>query len=223
MGTASYSAEDRASPFQFNIYLPPKSASKRRVTETWYNRLRRKSLVRAYHAARWVPTPNPATVLQYSRSIRTSWIIKVLRHEYGRHINYSIHQSPILEASNSLAKQEIPRILWKPQFRWRARDSPPFQHFLIREIQSIFYVHGFVHRESVSINVQQDATIYSFIIFSSDSSTCFGWYLHPSSGALSNCNCNIWHWSNGICYRPLTWRSRNGVPTPSDEGIIRNM
>ena len=28
-----------------------------------------------------------------------------------------------------------------------------------------FYVHGFVHRESMSIIVQQDATIYSFIIF----------------------------------------------------------
>ena len=29
----------------------------------------------------------------------------------------------------------------------------------------IFYVHGSVHRESVSITVQQYATIYSFIIF----------------------------------------------------------
>ena len=28
-----------------------------------------------------------------------------------------------------------------------------------------FYVHGSVHRESVSIIVQRDATIYSFIIF----------------------------------------------------------
>ena len=30
---------------------------------------------------------------------------------------------------------------------------------------SQFYVHGSVHRESMSIIVQQDATIYSFIIF----------------------------------------------------------
>jgi len=28
-----------------------------------------------------------------------------------------------------------------------------------------FYVHGSVHRESMSIIVQQDATIHSFIIF----------------------------------------------------------
>jgi len=32
------------------------------------------------------------------------------------------------------------------------------------------------------ITVQQDATIYSLFI-SVNRSTCFGWYLHPSSGA----------------------------------------
>jgi len=36
------------------------------------------------------------------------------------------------------------------------------------------YVHGSVHRESVSIIVQQDAAIYSFYYISADSSTCFG-------------------------------------------------
>jgi len=30
---------------------------------------------------------------------------------------------------------------------------------------AVFYVHGSVHRESVSIIVQQDATIHGFIIF----------------------------------------------------------
>jgi len=42
--------------------------------------------------------------------------------------------------------------------------------------------------KGMSIIVQQDMTIYSFIIFSADSSTCFGRYPHPSSGAHSNCN-----------------------------------
>jgi len=43
-------------------------------------------------------------------------------------------------------------------------------------MQNEFYVHGSLHRESVSMIVQQDATmyVYSFIIFSADSSTCFG-------------------------------------------------
>ena len=36
--------------------------------------------------------------------------------------------------------------------------------------------------EFVSIIIQQDATIYSLFI-SANCSTCFGWYLHPSSGA----------------------------------------
>ena len=34
----------------------------------------------------------------------------------------------------------------------------------------------------MSIIIQQDATIYSLFI-SANCSTCFGWYLHPSSGA----------------------------------------
>ena len=36
------------------------------------------------------------------------------------------------------------------------------------------YVHNTVHRESMSIIVQQDATIYSFYYISADSSTRFG-------------------------------------------------
>jgi hypothetical protein len=93
------------------------------------------------------------------------------------------------------------------------------------------------------IIVQQVANIYGFIIFSADRSTCFGWYPHPSSGAHSHCNYNILHWSNRICYRPLTRRCRNiwhwlndygstsfrccnysvSVLLIMDEDIIRNM
>jgi len=52
------------------------------------------------------------------------------------------------------------------------------------------YRCGFVRGPStagnlMSIIVQRDATIYSFIIFSADSSTCFGLYPHPSSGTHS--------------------------------------
>ena len=44
-----------------------------------------------------------------------------------------------------------------------------------------------------------------FYYISAKSSTCFGWYLHPSSGVHVNCNYSIWHWSNRICYLPLSW------------------
>ena len=64
-----------------------------------------------------------------------------------------------------------------------------------------------MHRESVSIIVQQAVTIHIFIIFSANRSACFGWYPHPSSGAHLNCNYNIWHWSN----RLLTWKCQNSV------------
>ena len=79
-----------------------------------------------------------------------------------------------------------------------------------------------MHHKSVSIIVQLDATVYSFIEFSAGSSTCFGWYPHPSSGAHSNCNYNIWHWSNRICYCPLTWKSQNSILTPPRQRMVAN-
>ena len=70
------------------------------------------------------------------------------------------------------------------------------------------YVHGSVHLESVSIIVQRDATVCTFIIFLQTT-------LHVSDDTLilhqehtQNCNYNIWHWSNRTCYHPLTRRSR---------------
>ena len=62
----------------------------------------------------------------------------------------------------------------------------------------VFYVHGSVHRESMSIIVQRDATIYSFIIFLQSA-------LHVSDDTLihhqehtQNCNYKIWRWSKSI-------------------------
>jgi len=46
--------------------------------------------------------------------------------------------------------------------------------------QGIFYVHGTVHLNSISINVQQEASIHSLSV---TCTTYFGWYLHSSSGA----------------------------------------
>jgi hypothetical protein len=39
-----------------------------------------------------------------------------------------------------------------------------------------------VHREYIPKYIQQDATLHNLFI-SGNSSTCFGWYFHPSSGA----------------------------------------
>ena len=107
------------------------------------------------------------------------------------------------------------QVSWK-SIQWETElfhaDGQTWQILII-----IFYVHGSVHRESLSLTVQHDATIYSFITFSADSSTCFALYPHPSSGAHSNCN-YIWHWSNRVCYRPLTWRSR----TPPRQRTVAN-
>ena len=46
-----------------------------------------------------------------------------------------------------------------------------------------FYVHGSVHRKSILINVQRDATICSlYFILQQYRSTYFGCRPHPSSG-----------------------------------------
>ena len=45
-----------------------------------------------------------------------------------------------------------------------------------------FKVHASVHRKYIFIYIQQEATLHSLFI-SGNCSTCFGWYLHPSSGA----------------------------------------
>ena len=39
-----------------------------------------------------------------------------------------------------------------------------------------------VHRKSIPIYIQKDVTFHSLFL-SGNCSTCFGWYLHPSSGA----------------------------------------
>jgi len=39
-----------------------------------------------------------------------------------------------------------------------------------------------VNRKYIPIYIQQDATLHSLFVYG-NCSTCFGWYLHPSSGA----------------------------------------
>jgi hypothetical protein len=61
-----------------------------------------------------------------------------------------------------------------------------------------------------------------FYYFSASSSTCFGWYPHPSSGAHVNCNYNIWHRLNRIGFLPVSWMIRNPSPTPPRQRKVAN-
>jgi hypothetical protein len=89
---------------------------------------------------------------------------------------------------------------------------------LICRSWSFFYVYGSVHRESVSIIVQQDATIYSLLCF------CKLLYMFwvvtpPIIRSTYNCNYSIWHWLNRLCYLPLSWRSWNFSAEGSRDGL----
>ena len=44
---------------------------------------------------------------------------------------------------------------------------------------------------------------YTVYLFLENCSTCFVWYLHPSSGAHTNVLNSIWYSSNHYCYLPL--------------------
>ena len=71
----------------------------------------------------------------------------------------------------------------------RIRDGPLAAERLCR-----YDVQGSVHRKYILIYIQQDATLHSLFI-SENCSTCFGWYLHPSSGAhttVSTASCWIY-------------------------------
>ena len=72
----------------------------------------------------------------------------------------------------------------------------------------VFNVHGSVHLKYIPIYIQQDATLHSLFI-SGNHSTCFGWYLHPSSGAHTTVST-----ASGICHTiSVTCRCRGRVGT----------
>ena len=82
-----------------------------------------------------------------------------------------------------VAGQEILQIIWKPLPHYRVHGILPPAHGLTQSTPlntyMVFYVHGSVHRESMSIIVQQDATIYS-LLYSCKT------YLHISGGTSTH-------------------------------------
>ena len=78
-----------------------------------------------------------------------------------------------------------------------------------------FNVHGSVHRESMTIIVQQDANMYSLLYF------CKLLYMFlvvtpPIIRSTYNCNYSIWHWSNfGKCSVWSQLKMRGLDPTVS--------
>jgi hypothetical protein len=78
---------------------------------------------------------------------------------------------------------------------------PRHIHMYIRQFKCLysnntepFNVHGSVHRKYISIYIQQDATLHSLFI-PGNCSTCFRWYLQPSSGAHTTV-----FTASGICH-----------------------
>ena len=72
----------------------------------------------------------------------------------------------------------------------------------------LFNFYGSVQRKYIPIYIQQDANLHSLFI-SGNCCTCFGWYLHPSSGAHTTVST-----ASGICHTvTATCRYRGKVGT----------
>ena len=72
-----------------------------------------------------------------------------------------------------------------------------------------FNVHGSLHRKSILIYIQQDATLHN--ILSENCFTCFGGYHHPSSGAQTTVST-----ASGICH---TVTATCRIATGSSNGV----
>jgi hypothetical protein len=85
----------------------------------------------------------------------------------------------------------------------------PF-YMLTLPVPTISSASNFVHKtpQDIPIYIQQDATLHSLFI-SENCSTCFGWYLHPSSRAHTTVST-----ASGTCHTvTATCCYRGGVGT----------
>jgi hypothetical protein len=69
-----------------------------------------------------------------------------------------------------------------------------------------FNVYGSMHRKYIPVYIQQYAMLHSLFMYG-NCATCFGWYLHPSSGVHTTVSTA----SHRYCYLPLAAGSSNGV------------
>ena len=66
----------------------------------------------------------------------------------------------------------------------------------------------------IQLYIQQDAALHNLFI-SWNCSTCFGWYLHQSSGAHTTVFTASGTLSNRYCYLSLSWKRPNCSAVPS--------
>jgi len=105
----------------------------------------------------------------------------------------------------------LPLHLW---LRTRNQLSRFPSHVVVESFARIWHIQLLVKIRqqllTLSIIVQQDTTMYSLLYF------CKLLYMFrvvtpPIIRSTYKCNYSIWHWSNRLCYLPLSWRRWNGL------------
>ena len=102
----------------------------------------------------------------------------------------SVYRKNILIYMSNKMQRYTVYFIWKLLYKFRM-VPPPIIRSANNFIYSIWYL------SNILIYVQQDALHSLFL--SGNCSTCFGWYLHPSSGAQTTIY-STWYLSDRYCY-----------------------
>ena len=111
---------------------------------------------------------------------------------YKAFTNFISVQSKRKKRQNGNALREFLNFLFSHSVLYSVSFLTPLLFFFF-DYFSVFDVHESVHREYISIYVQQDATLPTLFIYG-NCSTCFGCYFHPTSGAHTTVST-----ASGIC------------------------
>ena len=137
-----------------------------------------------------------------------------LSQERGNKNSHSTKKNENKKEKNSRDKKEYPSILPATLPYWKCQKNFAHKNESLVAIIHLKYGNFFpfislVDNALIKFQLpkynQQDATLPSLFI-SVNCSICFGWFLHPSSGAQS-CTYSIWYLSNRYCHLLLSWKS----------------
>jgi hypothetical protein len=131
----------------------------------------------------------------HSRVLRGN-LFSVIRRTYPNHrYRFSSVSTDMVFSPSVIVRVLCGKVLFLDFLAGRLQKSIPVRSSLLA-----CYVFQYIY-----ICSQPDATSHS-LFMSGNCCTCFGWYLHPSSGAHTTIY-SIWYLSHRYCYLPLSWRS----------------
>jgi hypothetical protein len=98
-------------------------------------------------------------------------------------LNFIVSGSPVRICSTAV---------WKP----KPDEADIFIRFTYGKSMNTLFLCSWVRASWINVNNCPTKCDFVQFLFTTNCSSRFGRYLHPSSGARVNCNYSIWHWTN---------------------------